>query len=98
MYNRALQQQDLLQRNGGITMDGWDNDDKSLFSMEELNKNQKIYADFWGNVRQIVAIKNQRSTTKRKLGKFHHLKYSASSSTDQTVLKDIFYEVFFLLE
>ena len=76
-------QDEIAERTGVAGMDGWDNDDKSLFSTEELNKNHKIYADFWGNVRQIVAIKNQRSTTNRKLGKFHHLKHS--SSTDQTV-------------
>ena len=77
-------QDEIAERTGVAGMDGWDNDDKSLFSMEELNKNHKIYADFWENVRQIVAIKNQRSITNRKLGKFHHLKHSLSS-TDQTV-------------
>jgi hypothetical protein len=64
-----------------------DNDDKSLFSTEELNKNQKIYADFWVNVRQIVSIKNHHSTANRKLGKFPRMK----GSTDVTVRRFVSY-------
>lgn len=43
-------------------------------SMEEINKDLKVYGDFWHNVSHIISIKNEHSTFNRKLGRVVHNK------------------------